>query len=118
MAEYRSEERTGYTADGRPVTTVVERRGGGIGSIIGIVLLLAAVVVAILFATGFWKADVTREGSLPKVSVSGGELPKVDVKSKEIVVGTTKTDIDVPKIKTEKKEVDVPTVGVKDGDQK
>ena len=54
MAEYR-------TDDG----TTVERRGGA-GRTIGIILLVAAVIVAILFATGFWSADV-KEGALPDV---------------------------------------------------
>ena len=76
---------------------------------------LAAVVVALLFVTGFWSADV-KGGALPKVDVKaeGGALPDVDLNSKEVVVGTQKTTVDVPKVETEKKEIDVPTVGVKD----
>lgn len=97
MAEYRN-------ADG--TTTVVERRSSG-GRTIGIIVVLALVVVGLLFATGFWSADV-KGGSLPdvKVSAKGGDLPDVDLKSKEVVVGTKKTTVDVP------------TVGVKDDDKK
>lgn len=79
-------------------------------------LLVVVVLIAIvLFATGFWSADV-KEGALPDVDVSaeGGKLPDVDVDSKELVVGTTETNIEVPKIETEKTKVDVPVVGVKD----
>jgi hypothetical protein len=79
-------------------------------------LLVVVVLIAIvLFATGFWKADV-KEGALPTVDVSaeGGKLPDVDVDSKEVVVGTTETNVEVPKIKTETTKVDVPVVGVKD----
>ena len=79
-------------------------------------LLVVVVLIAIvLFATGFWKADV-KEGALPKVDVSaeGGKMPDVDVDSKEVVVGTTETNVSVPKIETEKTKVDVPVVGVKD----
>ncbi len=79
-------------------------------------LLVVVVLVAIvLFATGFWKADV-KEGALPDVDVSaeGGKLPGVDVDSKELVVGTTETNVEVPKIETETEKVDVPVVGVKD----
>lgn len=65
------------------------------------IALAAAVIVGLLFATGFWSADV-KEGAMPEVSVDGGKLPNVDVDSKEVVVGT------------EKKEIDVPVVGVKD----
>ena len=79
---------------------VVVRRGGA-GRTLAIVLILVLAIVGILFATGFWKADVSG-GDMPEVSVKGGEVPKVDVDSKEVVVGT------------KKEEVEVPTVGVKD----
>jgi hypothetical protein len=111
MAEYSK------TDDGT-ATTVVERRRGP-GFVIGIVLLTAVVIVGLLFATGFWKADV-QGGSLPdvKVSAKGGDMPNVDLKSKEVVVGTKSTTVDVPKIETKKTKIDVPVVGVKDGDAK
>ena len=79
---------------------VVVRRGGA-GRTLAIVLILVLAIVGILFATGFWKADVSG-GDMPEVSVKGGEVPKVDVDSKEVVVGT------------KKEEVEVPTVGVRD----
>ncbi|MCE7798180.1 hypothetical protein LWE61_16690 [Sphingobium sufflavum] len=79
--------------------TVVRKSTTGRNVAIIVVLILA--VVAILFATGFWKADVSG-GDMPEVSVKGGDLPKVDVDSKEVVVGT------------KKQEIDVPVVGVKD----
>jgi hypothetical protein len=95
MADYR-------TADDR----VVVRRSGA-GRTIAIVLGIVAVIAVLLFATGFWSADV-KEGALPNVDISakGGELPKVDLDSKEVVVGTKKT------------EVEVPVVGVKDNGEK
>lgn len=91
------------------------RRGIGGGATIGLALLAILVIVGILFATGFWKADV-KEGSLPQVDVSakGGDMPEVDVDSKELVVGTTSATVDVPKVETEKTKVTVPVVGVKD----
>jgi hypothetical protein len=79
-------------------------------------LLVVVVLIAIvLFATGFWSADV-KEGELPNVDVSaeGGKLPDVNVDSKELVVGTTEAEIEVPKVETETQTVDVPVVGVKD----
>ncbi|MFW2828604.1 hypothetical protein [Sphingomonas sp. ID0503] len=107
MADYRDDRGTVY----------VERRGMGAGKIIAIIVVLAAIIAAILFATGFWSADV-KEGALPDVKVSGGELPKVDVDSKEVVVGTTSTTVDVPKVTTEKESISVPVVGVKDNGEK
>lgn len=95
MVDYR-------TADDR---VVVRRSGAGrtLAIIAGVILL----VVILLFATGFWSADV-KGGKLPEVDVStkAGALPKVDVDSKKVVVGTKKT------------EVDVPVVGVKDNGEK
>ncbi len=90
MAEYRNEN-------------IGHERRSGTGRIVLIVAIVAAVIVGLLFATGFWTADV-EEGALPDVDVSatGGEMPVVDVDSKEVVVGTKEETIDVP------------TVGVKD----
>lgn len=109
MAEYRT------TDTGERV--YVERRGGGAGRIIGILALLALIIVALLFFTGFFRANV-QGGSMPKVNVSaqGGSLPKVDVDSKKVVVGTKETTVDVPKVKTEKETVSVPVVGVTEGE--
>lgn len=79
------------------------------------ILAIVVLIAIVLFATGFWSADV-KEGALPDVDVTakGGAMPDVDVDSKEIVVGTTNTTIEVPKIETEKETVSVPVVGVKD----
>lgn len=88
-----------YTGD----RTVVHKSRGG--RTLAIVLIVILAIVGILFATGFWKADV-KGGDVPEVSVKGGELPKVDVDSKAVVVGTKKETIDVP------------TVGVKDNGEK
>lgn len=97
-----------------PTHTTVERRGGA-GRTIGIIALIAGIIAALLFFTGFWSANV-KEGALPDVDISakGGALPKVDLDSKELVVGTKKTEVTVPKVETEKETVDVPVVGVKD----
>lgn len=105
MAEYRDER-------GHPLHRERRSNAGVMVAVIAGVILLG---VAVLFLTGFWNADVNG-GALPKVDVKaeGGELPDVDVKSKELVVGTSKTTVEVPKVETEKKEVDVPTIGVKD----
>lgn len=80
-------------------------RKSNTGRTIAIVAVVILAIVGFLFATGFWSADV-KEGAMPKVAVEGGKLPAVDVDSKEVVVGT------------EKKEIDVPVVGVKDNGEK
>ncbi|MGR6328634.1 hypothetical protein ACU5AX_06195 [Sphingomonas sp. XXL09] len=97
--------------------TVVHRRGGS-GRIVAAIVGIIALIVIVLFATGFWSAKVTKTGSLPEVYVStkGGSLPKVDLDSKKIVAGTKQTTVDVPKVETEKKSISVPVVGVTNGD--
>lgn len=83
------------------------------------ILIVVVLIVIVLFATGFWSADV-EEGALPNVDVSaqGGEMPDVSLDSKEVVVGTTETKMEVPTVQTETKTVDVPAIGVKeDGEQ-
>ena len=87
-------------------------------TLIGVAAAVALIVI-LLFATGFWSADV-KEGALPdvKVSADGGKMPAVDLDSKEVVVGTKSTTIDVPKVKTEKETISVPVVGVKDNGEK
>lgn len=104
-------------ADYNTTDPVAEKRRGG-GRTIAVVLIVIAAIVGALFASGFWSADVKKEGALPEVSVKGGELPTVDLDSKEVVVGTKKTDIEVPKLKTETESIDVPTVAVKDNGEK
>ncbi len=96
---YREDGTRVYADDRRPV--VVRRRGGGF--LVGL-LLLVAIIVALLFFTGFWSADVTQPGSLPKISVNStpGVMPKVNLQSKSIVIGS------------KQESVAVPTVGVKD----
>ena len=108
-----------YTTDRNGDRVIVERRGGA-GRVLGIVAVVAIIIVALLFLTGFWSADVTKKGALPDVDISakGGALPKVDLDSKEVVVGTKSTTVEVPKVKTEKESISVPVVGVKDNGEK
>lgn len=83
-----------------------------------IILALAALVLLALLATGVLNVNQTREAKLPDVDVSaaGGQAPAFDVDAKEVVVGTTETNVTVPDVDVDSKEtkVDVPVVGVKD----
>jgi hypothetical protein len=78
------------------------------------ILVVVVLIVIVLFATGFWKANV-KEGQMPKVVAEGGKMPSVDVDSKKLVVGTTQANVEVPTVDTETKKIDVPVVGVTDG---
>ena len=82
-----------------------------------IVTILAIVVVIgiIAVATGFVNLRGS-SGSLPTVSVKGGEAPAVSADVGSIDVGTKNTTVDVPKVETTKKTVAVPTVAVHKAD--
>ena len=80
------------------------------------ILVIAVLVLIAGVATGF--IDLTASGRLraPQVAVTakGGEVPKVDVRTKELVVGTTEKNVQVPALATQNSTIEVPTVAVKD----
>jgi uncharacterized membrane protein (Fun14 family) len=82
-----------------------------------IILAIAALVLLVLLATGIIDINQTKEARLPDVNVSaeGGQAPAFDVDAKEVVVGTTETNVTVPTVGTKETTIDVPAVGVKDG---
>lgn len=85
-----------------------ERKRGGAGRWLLILLAIAAIIAAVLFATGFWRADTSGELRAPDidVSVKGGSVPDVDVDSKALEVTTEKEVIEVPKLEVTKGETD------------
>jgi hypothetical protein len=103
---YREDGTRVYPDERRSVEPVIVRRRGGGGFFAGLILVLA-LIVAVLFYTGFWSVDVTQTGALPKISINTapGVMPKVDLESKKIVIGS------------KKESVAVPTVGVQDSKQ-
>ena len=104
MAEY---ETTRSDAAGRPVVdrTVVrdepasvERRSSNMGWLVALLVVVALVVAA--FAFGLIDIGQTKKGSLPdvKVSTEGGSLPKFDVNTADVDVGTKKETIEIPTV--------------------
>ena len=83
----------------------------------GPVIAIAAVSVAVI-AIGAYMIDfdVTDEGSMPEVSVEGGELPEVDAEVGTVETGTTTETVEVPDVDvdvdTEEKQIELPTVEV------
>ena len=80
-------------------------------------ILVIVVLVAIVgVATGFINLNTSGQLRAPKVNVTaeGGEVPQIDVDTKELVVGTTEKNVGVPTIGVENSTITVPTVGVRD----
>ena len=102
MQEYRTE-------DGQPVIV----RGRHLGGILVLLFMLGMIVAVILFATGVFSARVTRQGTMPNVSVQGGALPSAEIRARPVEAGTHKQTIDVPAVRTRKQTVDVPDIGAK-----
>ncbi len=98
----------------RPV--VVERRGGGLGWLILLLVVVALVVAA--FAFKLINIDQLSSGSAPKVAVTGGSLPTFKVDTAKINVGTKQDEISTPTVDvgTKKTTVDVPTLSVQKAD--
>ena len=122
MAEYETRRVDGVTADGRPVTErtvvreepVVVRRSNNMGWLLALLIIVGLVVAA--FAFKLVNIDQISSGSLPKVETTGGSLPKFNVDTAHVDVGTTDTTVKVPTVQTEDKTVKVPTLHVEKAD--
>ncbi len=115
-----------YDLAGRPLVTdtapvydrtvVRERSGGGLGWLLALVIIVALVVAA--FAFKLIDINQLTSGSVPKVAVEGGSLPKFQVDTAKVDVGTKTTDIKTPTVSvgTKDNEVKVPTLHVEKAD--
>jgi hypothetical protein len=88
---------------------------------------LVAVLVAAGAAIGLSGCDVkkTQEGSvtLPKYDVKKEQsgdvtMPKYDVTTPDVKVGSAEKSVTVPKVTTEQKKIEVPTISVTPADEK
>jgi hypothetical protein len=75
-------------------------------------VISASLALITLAALSACDVDQTKEGDLPEVNVSGGQLPEYDVDVANVSVGTTNEQIEVPTIETETRNVQVPTIDV------
>ncbi len=88
MAEYRQSR--------DPISEAEEKSGWG--RTIALWVIVFALLMGVLFATGFWKAQVQHPGSLPDINVRvvGGLLPSVIFESRKDIAGTPMTPVDAP----------------------
>jgi hypothetical protein len=80
------------------------------------ILILAVLALIVAIATGFLNLNTSGQLRAPSVEVKaqGGELPKIDVDTEQVVVGTTNSTLAVPEVGIRNSTVRVPTVAVKD----
>src|SRR3569832_282722 len=88
-------------------------------------VLTAAIVSAGVLGLSACDVKKTEEGhaQLPKYEVEKKQsadvkLPKYDVTTPDVQVGSKEATVTVPKVETEKKTIEVPTVGVKTAKEK
>jgi hypothetical protein len=65
--------------------------------VVAVIVLLAVVG----YALGLFNVDASGDLKTPEVSVSGGEIPEVQLETGSIDVGTEETTIDVPTVDIE-----------------
>lgn len=70
--------------------------------VIGGVLIVLLLVLAGGIATGFIDLQKTQGGSLPEVSVKGGQLPKYEANVAKVEVGTRNETVEVPTVDVKK----------------
>ncbi len=82
-------------------TVHVERRGSA-GRPLLYLLLAALLLAALAWALGLFNVDTSGRLEAPKVEVSGGEVPEVQVETAKVDVGTKETTIEVPTVEVQR----------------
>jgi hypothetical protein len=90
-----------YDPDPAHRTVRVERRGSG-GRALMYLVLVALLLAALAWALGLFSVDTSGSLEAPRVELEGGEIPKVEVDTADVEVGTKKTTIEVPTIDIER----------------
>ncbi|HEX7876194.1 MAG TPA: hypothetical protein VF489_06370 [Sphingobium sp.] len=70
--------------------------------LIGGLLLIVLLILVGGIATGFIDLQRTREGSLPRIAVEGGQLPKFKADVAKVDVGTRNETVEVPTVDVKK----------------
>ena len=78
--------------------------------LLGLLVILLLVVIVLIY-TGWINFSTQGQLTAPDIDVTGGELPSVEMNTKEVVVGTENRTVEVPVVTTEERTIQVPTVG-------
>jgi hypothetical protein len=69
--------------------------------IAGLLVVVLLILVAGI-ATGFINLQRTQEGTLPRIAVEGGQLPKFEADVAKVEVGTRNETVEVPTVDVKK----------------
>ena len=75
---------------------------GGIAKVLLIAIAVAVLILVVGFATGLLNMSTSGNLEAPKVAVSGGEVPNVDVNAADVDVGTKTVTVEVPDVSVQK----------------
>ncbi|EZP73385.1 putative uncharacterized protein precursor [Sphingomonas paucimobilis] len=70
--------------------------------LIGGLLLIVLLILAAGIVTGFINLEQTQRGSLPKIAVEGGTLPKYEANVAKVEVGSRNETVEVPTVDVKK----------------
>lgn len=75
-----------------------------------LLLLVALVIIALIVAVWTGAVDLNQTRAARAPAISPGQTPAFDVQVNPITVGTTTTNVQVPAVKVETRQIEVPTV--------
>ena len=79
-----------------------------------LILIVVLLLVGLAWAAGLFNVDTSGHLKAPQVAVSGGEIPKVQVETAKINVGSKTETVKTPEVSvgTKNTSVKVPTISV------
>jgi hypothetical protein len=80
-----------------------------------VVVVAVIVLLAVIgYALGLFNVDTSGDLKTPEISVSGGEIPEVQLETGDIDIGTEKATVAVPDVDvtTDEVQIEVPTVEI------
>jgi len=68
------------------------------GSTVAFLVLIAVAAIGVAWMLGLFNIDASGKLEAPRVKVQGGEMPKVQIETADVDVGTKTATIEVPSV--------------------
>lgn len=78
----------------------MEKQNQGSRNVI-IIVAVIAVLAVVAYALGLFNVDASGDLKTPEVSLSGGEIPEIDVNTADVSIGSEEVTVDVPTVDIE-----------------